>query len=143
MIGGGKISNLGDEERVWKEIEGELDAGPSETLPEPAVPVDVSEVSSEEGKVQIVGEVVELDEKELFLDDGTGSIRVLFEDSSMVKDLDRGSAARVFGSSPSLGEGFGLRAEIIQPLDGLDLDLYREVREETKKLENDLKDGGR
>ncbi|KXA94321.1 hypothetical protein AKJ65_04810 [candidate division MSBL1 archaeon SCGC-AAA259E19] len=135
--------NSGDEERVWKEIEGELDAGPSETLPEPAVPVDVSEVSSDEGKVQIVGEVVELDEKELSLDDGTGGIRVLFEDPSMVKDLDRGSAARIFGSVSSLEEGFELRAEIIQPLDGLDLDLYREVREETKKLENDLKDGGR
>lgn len=86
-----------------------------------------------------MGEVVELNEEKLFLDDGTGTIRVSFEEPSMVENLDSGSTVRVFGSLLSLREGYELDAGIVQLLDDLDLDLYREVREEIKKFESEMK----
>lgn len=124
---------------MWKDLERELDTGSSVNLPPAATPVKVSEVSSRAGRVRVVGKVVELGEDRLLLDDGTGSVRVLFEDLSRVEDLETGVTVRVFGSPLSLEEGFELHAEIVQRLDELDLDLYREVREETKKFEDIVK----
>lgn len=124
---------------MWKDLERELDTGSPVNLPPAATPVKVSEVSPRAGRVQLVGKVVELSEDRLLLDDGTGSVRVLFENLSRVEDLDAGVTVRVFGSPLSLEEGFELHAEIVQRLDELDLDLYREVREETKKFEDIVK----
>lgn len=133
-------SNTDEKEGVWKEIEEELETGTHVNLPPPASPVKASEVSAQTERVQIVGKVVELDEKRLLLDDGTGTIQVLFEDPSTVENIESGSTVRVFGPPLSSKEGVELHAEIIQRLDKLDLELYREIREEIKKFENIVKD---
>ncbi|KXA97305.1 hypothetical protein AKJ38_01555 [candidate division MSBL1 archaeon SCGC-AAA259I14] len=59
----------------------------------------------------------------------------------MVENLDSESTARVFGSPLSSKEGVELHAEIVQRLDKLDLELYKKVREETKKFQKIVESG--
>lgn len=100
----------------------------------------ISEIKTGDDQVQVVGLVVHKEEAELLLDDGSGRLPVLFEDPAIVNDIDIGSKIRVFGPPLSVEDSYELHAEIIQKLEGLDLDLYKEVRHEEKKFEKELED---
>ncbi|KXB03171.1 hypothetical protein AKJ45_02295 [candidate division MSBL1 archaeon SCGC-AAA261F19] len=106
----------------------------------PARPRRISEIKTGDEQIQVVGLVVDKGEAELFLDDGTGRLPVLFEDPGTVDDIDVGSKIRVFGTPLSVADSYELHAEIIQKLEGLDLNLYRKVKHEEKKFEKELDD---
>lgn len=105
----------------------------------PAKPRRISEISEDDEQIQVVGLVVDEAESSLVLDDGTGSLNVLFEDPSLVSDVDVGSKVRVFGTPLSIEDSFEIHAEIVQGLDELDLDLYKKVREKVSKFEKELR----
>lgn len=104
----------------------------------PARPRRISEIKTGDDRIQVVGLVVDKEEAELILDDGSGHLAVLFEDPSLIENVEVGSKVRVFGTPLSIGEAHELHAEIIQKLDDLDLDLYREVSHEIRKFEKEL-----
>lgn len=103
-----------------------------------AKPRRISEIKTADEQVQVVGLVVDKKESVLVLDDGSGRLNVLFEDPTLVEDLEVGSKVRVFGTPLNVAETHEIHAEIIQRLDDLDLDLYREVMHEVRKFEKEL-----
>lgn len=108
------------------------------TFKQSAKPRRISEIKDKDDQVQVVGLVVDKKESFLVLDDGTGEINVFFEDSSLVEDVEVGSKIRVFGTPLNIEETHEVHADIVQKLDELDLDLYKEVMEELRKFEKEL-----
>ena len=104
----------------------------------PAKPRRISEISKEDEQVRVVGFIVDDGESSLLLDDGSGRLNVVFDDPSLISDVEVGNKIRVFGTPLSIDDGFELHAEIVQEFDDLDLDLYKEVREKVRKLEKEL-----
>ncbi len=103
-----------------------------------AKPRRISEIKTADEQVQVVGLVVDREESTFVIDDGTGKLNVLFEDPGLVKDIEVGSKVRVFGTPLNIEDSHEIHAEIIQRLDGLDLDLYKKVRHEVRKFEKEL-----
>jgi hypothetical protein len=107
----------------------------------PARPRKISEIKIGDERVRVVGTVVDKKEGEFTLDDGSGYLTVIFDDSSMVEGIRVGSVVRVFGTPLSVAGASELHAEIIQRMDGLDLALYKEVHEEVDRLEREIGGG--
>lgn len=103
-----------------------------------AVPRRISEISEGDEQVRVVGLVVDEGESSFVLDDGSGRLNVLFEDPGLVSGVGVGSKVRVFGTPLSIEDSFEIHADIIQDLDELDLDLYKNVREKVRKFEKEL-----
>lgn len=104
----------------------------------PARDRKISEIKIGDTYVRVVGVVVEKKEAELVLDDGSGHISVFFDDPSLVADLNVGCKVRVFGIPHQVGEMHELHADIVQRMDGLDLELYERVKRELKKFEMEM-----
>ncbi len=104
----------------------------------PAKPRRISEIKVADEQIQVVGSIVDKEESTLVLDDGTGELNVLFEDSSLVEDIEVGTIVRVFGTPLSVADTQELHAEIIQEMNDLDLDLYKKVISEVRKFEKEL-----
>ncbi len=104
----------------------------------PAKPRKVSEIKTGDERVQVLGLVVDKKETDLILDDGTGTITVIFNDPALTKGLEIGSKVRVFGSPLNVADTHEIHADIIQHLDQLDLELYEQVRHEVKKFEKEI-----
>jgi len=83
-------------------------------------PRNVSEITKTDDKIVVVGKVVEVGENSFILDDDTGKVQVVFEG-----EVKKGKLLRVFCS---LAEE-QLKADIVQDLKGLDLNLFKEVKE--------------
>jgi hypothetical protein len=98
----------------------------------------ISEIKLGDERVRVVGLVVDKRDAEFTLDDGSGQITVLFDDPALGEGISVGSKVRVFGMPLSAGDVRELRAEIVQKVDRLDLELYEEVRREVKKFEKEL-----
>ena len=81
-------------------------------------PRSTATIKDNDVKVSLVGKVVEIGEDYFILDDGLGSKKI----SSSFK-VDEDETIRVF-CSVSNGE---LSADIVQVLDGLDLELFKKV----------------
>ena len=104
----------------------------------PAKPRKVSEIKTGDEKVRVLGLVVDKKETDLVLDDGTGTITVIFNDPALTKGLEIGSKVRVFGSPLNVADTHEIHADIIQRLDSLYLELYDQVRHEVKKFEKEI-----
>ena len=98
----------------------------------------ISEIKICDTYVRVVGVVVEKGESELVLDDGSGHLSVFFDDPSIISGLDVGCKVRVFGAPHRVGEAHELHADIVQRMDGLDLELHEQVRRELKKFEMEM-----
>ncbi|MCS7131652.1 MAG: OB-fold nucleic acid binding domain-containing protein [Hadesarchaea archaeon] len=105
----------------------------------------ISEIRIGDERVRVVGLVIDKKDAELVLDDGSGQIVVAFEDPTIAEGISIGSKVRVFGTPFNAGDALELHAEIVQRVNGLDLELYEEVRREVKKFEKELEQvsGGR
>ncbi|MFW6385821.1 MAG: hypothetical protein ACOCZP_01550 [Candidatus Hadarchaeota archaeon] len=104
-----------------------------------ARPRRISEIKTADDQVQVVGLVVDKEESTLVLDDGSGSVNVLFEDPNLVEGIDVGSKVRVFGTPLNIGDTHEIHATIIQNQEGLDLDLYKEVMEKIRNFQKYIK----
>jgi hypothetical protein len=106
--------------------------------PKPARDRKISEIKIGDERVRIVGLVIDKKDVEFVLDDGSGQITVLFDDPTLIEGISTGSKVRVFGMPLTAGDVKELRAEIVQKVDRLDLELYEEVRREVKKFGKEL-----
>ncbi|MEM2907777.1 MAG: OB-fold nucleic acid binding domain-containing protein [Candidatus Hadarchaeales archaeon] len=98
----------------------------------------ISEIRIGDERVRVVGLVIDKGDSEFVLDDGSGQITVIFEDPAIAERISIGSKVRVFGAPFNAGDVLELHAEIVQRVDGLDLELYEEVRREIRKFEKEL-----
>lgn len=79
----------------------------------------ISEIEKGDSKVTILGRVIERKEDSFVLDDGTGKVEVFFEGEI------KPGLARAFCSLV----GNQLKADVIQDLKGLDLNLFKKVED--------------
>ncbi|MEM2866655.1 MAG: OB-fold nucleic acid binding domain-containing protein [Candidatus Hadarchaeales archaeon] len=100
----------------------------------------IAELREGEEWVKVMGLVVEKRDSEIVLDDGSGTLTVFPEKEGMFEGVEVGSKVRVFGrpTFPVERGGKEMEAEIVQRVDGLDFELYWEVMEEVKKLEEEV-----
>ncbi|RLG57627.1 MAG: hypothetical protein DRN83_01350 [Hadesarchaea archaeon] len=99
----------------------------------------ISEIKISDGRVRVIGLVVDKKETEFTLDDGTGHLTVIFDDPAEVGDLKVGSKVSIFGTPLSVSGSNELHAEIIQIVDELDLELYNKVINEAERLECEIR----
>ena len=98
----------------------------------------ISELRIGDEYVRVTGLVLDRREAEVVLDDGSGRITVFVDDPSLLAGVEEGSKVRAFGVPNLAGTVQELRADIIQKVDTLDLQLLEEVRREVRKLEAEL-----
>ena len=91
-----------------------------------AIPRKIAEINPESDiRVRLLGRVVDQSENSLILEDDSGKAEIIAEDMDF--DFNKGSYVRVFARVLPLEEGFELRAEIIQDMKELDMELYRRI----------------
>lgn len=88
------------------------------------VPRKSSELASSDTRVSVVGKVISSADNGFVVDDGSGACKV---DSSYPASV--GDTLRVFCRV----EGQGLKAEFVQSLNGVDLNLYQKVQDLYRK----------
>ncbi len=93
---------------------------------QPAVERRIGEIKDSDTMVRILGTALEVREGDFTLDDGEGQL-VVIADPERVSQLRDGQRVRVLGRIFKDPEPV-LQGEIIQDMDGLDLDLYARVR---------------
>lgn len=98
----------------------------------------ISEISPADGRVRVLGTVVEVGEVDLVIADETGQISCFVNDPAILREIHPGGVVRVFGFPVGTGE-IKLQIDIIQKMDGLNVQLYREVQQEISRLEEELR----
>lgn len=94
----------------------------------PARPRQITDIDPREDiRVRIVGTVLETDEDSIMIDDGTGTTEV-FLDQDDIAELEENDRVRILGRVLPTPDSFEIQGEIVQPMDGIDTDLYDKVR---------------
>ncbi|MFH0948927.1 MAG: replication protein RepA [Candidatus Aenigmatarchaeota archaeon] len=89
----------------------------------PAVDRKISEINPETDiRVRIVGTVIDNADSEIVIDDGSGKAVIIFDES--VPEL---SLVRIFARVIPTENGYELRGEIIQDMQGLNINLYKKI----------------
>lgn len=89
----------------------------------PAVPRKISEISPEKDiRIVVLGKVIDKPDGALIVDDGSATAEIITEQTANINDF-----VRIFSRVLPLEEGYELRAEIVQNMNALDMDLYRKV----------------
>ncbi|HKZ45257.1 MAG TPA: hypothetical protein VJ343_00975 [archaeon] len=84
-------------------------------------PRKISEINvKSDDRIAVMGDVVELGENSFILDDGSAKAEIVFEG-----ELKKKQMVRVFCSIVENQ----LKADVVQNLDGLDLNLYKKIDE--------------
>ena len=90
----------------------------------PSVFRRVSEISSEDMRVSLIGTVIDKADDGIVLDDGSGKIDVTLTEPP---GMESGGLVRVFGRVVPLENGFQLQGELVQDMKGLDMKLLGKV----------------
>ncbi len=89
----------------------------------------VSDINPElDSRVKVLGFVVDKKDDTIVIDDGSGKIRA-FVDTPVIERIGINQLVRVFGSVLPIENGFEIKADIVQDLSGLDINLYKKVDE--------------
>ncbi|MGD2247470.1 MAG: hypothetical protein PVF58_03630 [Candidatus Methanofastidiosia archaeon] len=92
----------------------------------PAVIRRIEDIS-DEPRVSVVGLVIQVGEAEFIMDDGTGQLTVVTAEDVTVKEKD---IVRVIGKV----YGQTLEAEVVRPMDNLNMELYLKMYTLRKKV---------
>ncbi len=85
-------------------------------------------------KVSVLGFVVDKKDNTIILDDGSGKVEVFVDIPEMMDKINANQVVRVFGSTLPTENGFEIKADIIQDLSNLNIDLYKKVEELYNKV---------
>jgi uncharacterized protein YdeI (BOF family) len=96
----------------------------------PAVIRRIEDIS-DEPRVSVVGSVIKVGEAEFIMDDGTGQLTVVTAEDVTVKEKD---IVRVIGKI----YGQTLEAEVVRPMDNLNMELYLKMYTLRKKVYKEL-----
>tara|TARA_Y100000310_G_C20650818_1_gene799313 strand:+ start:433 stop:771 length:339 start_codon:yes stop_codon:yes gene_type:complete len=89
----------------------------------------ISKLTKDSKNVAVTGIVISKDPQILsfIIDDGTGKINVITNNSESFKELKEGQLIRIFGKIWGEGEDIEVNSDIIQNLQELDFELYKKV----------------
>ena len=85
-------------------------------------------------KVKILGFVVDKKDDTIVLDDGSGKIKVFVDMPDMMEKIEINRLVRVFGSTLPTEDGFEIKADAVQDLSNLNINLYKKVDELYNKV---------
>jgi len=92
----------------------------------PAVPRKISEISPEKDiRVRLLGRVVSKQDGMIVLDDGNSTAEIVVEQG--IEKININDLVRVFCRVLPLETGYELRAEIVQDMKNMDMDLYKKI----------------
>lgn len=86
----------------------------------------IVDIKPDDGKVRFIGTVLNSSGNEVTIDDGTGSIRVVFDDARLASQAQEWRTVRIFGSV-SGDSGDTVRGEIVQDMRKLNIEQYRKI----------------
>jgi len=93
----------------------------------PAIEKRVSDIQPDSDvRVRLMGTVIDSGPNSIVLDDGSGKVEIYFEEQPKVRN---GQLIRIITRILPLIDGFECRGEVIQTLDGFNLELYKKVKE--------------
>ncbi len=90
----------------------------------PSVSRRVSEIEQSDVRVSVTGTILDVSESGIVLDDGTGKISISLENKGGFK---ANQLVRVFGRVMPMEGGIELQGEIIQSMNGLDVELRKKA----------------
>ena len=89
---------------------------------------NISEINPETDiGVCILGRVIDMGQKNIVIDDGSGSANAYFQNEDALKNLSMNVIVRLFGFVMPNPEGFEIKGDFIQDMKGLDVELYRKI----------------
>ena len=93
----------------------------------PSIEKKIAEIQPESDvRVRLTGTVIDTSTNSVVLDDGSGKIEIYFEEEPKVRN---GQLVRIITRILPMIDGFECRGELIQNLDGFNLELYKKVKE--------------
>ena len=85
-------------------------------------------------KVKIMGFVVDKKDDTIIIDDGSKKIKVFVDNTAIVEKININQLIRVFGSTLPTEEGFEVKADAVQDLSNLNINLFKKVEELYNKM---------
>ena len=85
-------------------------------------------------KIKLIGFVVDKKDDTIVLDDGSGKVNVFVDIPNMMEKININQLVRVFGSTLPTENGFEIKADLIQDLTNLNINLYKKVDELYKEV---------
>ena len=85
-------------------------------------------------KVKVLGFVVDKKDDTLMIDDGSGKVKVFVDIPNVMEKINVNQLVRVFGSTLPTEDGFEIKADVIQDLSNLNINLYKKVEELYNKM---------
>ena len=90
----------------------------------PSIDRTVSAIKQDDVRVAVIGTVIDNQENRVVIDDGTGRLTVSFEEP--VK-TETAKLVRVLGRVIPMDSGVELQGDVIQPMEGIDMELKKKV----------------
>jgi len=98
----------------------------------------ISDLNEMDTNIRIMGFIVDKKDNILILDDGSSKVKIFTDATNVIDNLDVNQLVRIFGSVIPVENGIEIRADIIQDLSNLDIDLYKKSTRLYKILESGL-----
>jgi phospholipid N-methyltransferase len=97
----------------------------------PAKPRKIADIIPEEDiRVQLMGTVIDFSESVMVIDDGQSTANMAIDEKTIMSPgIHSGILVRAFCRVIPLESRYELRAEIIQDMSKIDIDLYRRIME--------------
>jgi len=96
----------------------------------PAIEKSITEISADRDvRVRILGTLLDSSDNIILVDDGTGKVEVSFDEGAGIEGLQKGQLIRVIARVLPLIDGYALRGEAVQRLEGFDLQLYKKAKQ--------------
>lgn len=95
---------------------------------QPFLEKSISEINPEKDiGIAILGRVIDINSKNIVIDDSSGSASAYFANEDALKNLSMNDIVRLFGFIMPNPEGFEIKGDFIQKMNGIDVSLYRKV----------------
>jgi hypothetical protein len=92
----------------------------------PAVEKIISDIHPDSDvRIRVLGTIIDMGPNSIVLDDGSGKIEIYFEEMPNVK---QGQMVRVITRIIPLIDGYECKGEVLQTLEGFNLELYKKAR---------------
>ena len=85
-------------------------------------------------KIKLLGFVVDKKDDTFILDDGSKKVKVFVDNPAIVEKMNINQLIRIFGSTLPTDEGFEIKADVVQDLSNLNINLYKKVDELYNKM---------
>ena len=95
----------------------------------PAVFTNVDKLNKEMNRISLVGTIVSRNTQifSFLLDDGTGTVNIIMNDSDQFSKLKDGQFVRVFGRIWGEGSDIEIQSDLVQDFDKMDKELFKKV----------------